>query len=230
MRTVRAWLGIRRPNASHPGRSDLVWNTGLAVSIAITLDLCHNLSVTPDELADAKRNLRVFAAANEMQWVLDQVDEAISLGVAEIRTMRQSIRQGREEYMAVLTDEILIPGRRRRRKRSEEFVSRRPMTDLEQINLLIDALGRVLVDLNQVAKATIESVNDSSILAQPENAPVVNVHVDQGLASTPRLIHSVSFVPEEEDNSPAISSDLIDEETGSRALGILNRIRNEIGL
>ncbi len=58
--------------------------------------------MTGEELEDALRKLREFTAAQGMQWVLDEVDEAIALGVPETRTLRQTTnRQGLTTYVDV---------------------------------------------------------------------------------------------------------------------------------
>lgn len=118
--------------------------------------------------------------------------------------------------------------RRKQSRRSEEFVSRRPMTDLEQVQLLIDALGRVLVDLNKIAGAAVDYVNDTGILRQPENEPIANIHVSQGLANTPRSIQSILFIPEEDDGSPLVNTDLLDRGNDERTIGVLSRLRDRL--
>ena len=55
--------------------------------------------MTGEELQDAIRKLREFAVAQGMQWVLDEVDEAIALGVPETRTLRRTTdREGLITY------------------------------------------------------------------------------------------------------------------------------------
>ena len=108
--------------------------------------------MTGEDLQDAIRKLREFAAAQGMQWVLDEVDEAIALGVPETRTLRQTTnRQGVTTYEDVTAPDALpFPdlGRGRRTGRSAEFIRSRPMTPQEQAQLLVQALNRVLADLD----------------------------------------------------------------------------------
>ena len=102
-----------------------------------------------------------------MQWVLDEVDEAIALGVPETRTLRQTTnRQGLITYEDVTApDELPSPGQSRRRRsgRSADFIRRRPMTIREQAQLLIRALRRVLVDLDMVAIGSLEALNPATL-------------------------------------------------------------------
>lgn len=50
--------------------------------------------MTAEELEETMRKLREFVVGHGMQWVLDEVDEAIALGVPETRTLRQTSQQG----------------------------------------------------------------------------------------------------------------------------------------
>ena len=64
--------------------------------------------MTGEELQDAIRKLREFAIVQGMQWVLDEVDEAIALGVPETRTLRQTTdRQGETTYEDVTPPDTL---------------------------------------------------------------------------------------------------------------------------
>jgi len=64
------------------------------------------------------RKLREFAAAQGMQWVLDEVDEAIAIDVPETRTLRQTTnRQGLTTYEDVTEpDGPPFPGQGRGRR------------------------------------------------------------------------------------------------------------------
>ena len=54
--------------------------------------------MTPEELEETIRKLREFAVAQGMQWVLDEVDEAIALGVPETRTHGDPGAPGSRRY------------------------------------------------------------------------------------------------------------------------------------
>jgi hypothetical protein len=64
--------------------------------------------MTGEELEGAMRKLRGFANAQGMQWVLDELDEAIALGIPETRTLRQTNRQGLITYEDVTDPDELF--------------------------------------------------------------------------------------------------------------------------
>jgi hypothetical protein len=120
-----------------------------------------------EELEDAMRKLLEFVITQGMQWMLDEVDEAIALGVPETRTLRQpTSRQGLTTYEDVTApDASPFPGqgRSRRTGRSTEFIRSRPMTPREQAQLLVQALGRVLADLEAVAVGSLEALDPATL-------------------------------------------------------------------
>jgi hypothetical protein len=64
--------------------------------------------MTGEELQEAIRKLRAFAAAQGMQWVLDEADDAIALGVPETRTLRQTSRLGLVTYEDITAEPFFI--------------------------------------------------------------------------------------------------------------------------
>jgi hypothetical protein len=123
------------------------------------------------ELDDTIRKLRAFAVTHGMQWMLDEVDEAVSLGIPEVRTLRQSTRRGRTTYEDVTLSDSLHRlddagfGTSRAApttKRAEQFVRRRPMTSLEEARLLVEALRNVLVGLDDIAEEALGALNPYS--------------------------------------------------------------------
>lgn len=107
-----------------------------------------------DELAEFYQQLRSIANELGLGWLLDELDEASTIGVAEVRPLRQQTRRGRVTYEELSAAERSGPGR----TRAEEFLTRRSMTQLEQVDALLDAFRRVLVDLDEVAAASVRGV------------------------------------------------------------------------
>jgi hypothetical protein len=184
--------------------------------------------MTEEGLQDTIRKLRAFAGDLGMQWVLDEVDEAIAVGVPEQRTLRQTTRQGRTSYEDITgpLDELLMleNGRSRRTRRSEEFVRSRPMTTLEQANLLLDALRRVIVDLDAVAVGCFDALDPDALSndAGPDLATYARRF------PVPR-IENVSFSPDEGSTAPGISIDLIRKSPrGTRVAQLFAQLRAEI--
>jgi hypothetical protein len=155
-----------------------------------------------EELTNVKQKLRNFASANGMQWVLNEVDEAVSLGVPETRTLRQSSRQGRITYVDITGPDVGLASTRKRRN-TEDFVTRRPMTEAEQVDLLIQALRRVLVDLDEIAKQSIEALNDPA-LRDPLHPPTLTDSESIQMPAPPE-VSGIAFAPDEGSSSPAIN-------------------------
>jgi hypothetical protein len=184
--------------------------------------------MTGEELQDAILKLRAFAVAQGMQWVLDEVDDAIALGVPEARTLRQTIRQGLVTYEDVTAepDEFLLleQPQGRQGRRSEEFIRSRPMTPQEQAHLLLDALSRVLSELDVIAAGTLEALGPATLAdylgsTQKTSAPEVRVPG----------VESISFTPDEGSTAPGISLNLIREsQRHVRVTQLISRIQSEI--
>jgi hypothetical protein len=181
--------------------------------------------MTGEELEDAIRKLREFAVTQGMQWVLDEVDEAIALGVPETRTLRQTTnRQGVTTYEDVTApDSLPFPGlgRGRRTGHSADFIRSRPMTQQEQARLLVQALNRVLAGLDAVAVGSLKALNPETL----------SDHVD-GDSETgfpiPR-VGSISFVPDEGSTAPAVSVDVfLSSQRHAQVAGLLNEIQAEL--
>jgi hypothetical protein len=153
-------------------------------------------------LAEAIHKMRAFAVTNGMQWVLDEVDEAISLGIPEVRELRQSTRQGQTTYEDVTSWTVdasrATSGATPTGRRVEKFVRRRPMTSLEQATLLVEALRNVLVGLDDVAEGALSALNSQGSLAEE-----VSKTADPSSSHMP-MVQSISFAPDEGSSSPAI--------------------------
>jgi len=190
--------------------------------IALTYRVCQDEAMNDEELTATNAKLRAFAASHGMQWILDEVDEAVSLGIPEVRTLRQSSQQGRIIYEDItgvdLTD--IPPGRRP--KRSEEFVSRRPMTELEQVVLLVEALRRVLVDSEKIASESIDTLN------QPVDRFASGSYDQEHPAIDLPPVDGIAFAPDEGSTSPAVELELVRSSHSPRVAEILAQIENEI--
>jgi hypothetical protein len=163
-------------------------------------------TVTEEELQDTIFHLRSFAAEQGMQWVLDEVDDAIALGVPETRTLRQTSRRGQTTYEDVTPgDELFALGQgpSRRSRRSEEFIRSRPMTALEQVNLLLQALRTVLADLDVIATGTLEALDPATL------SDYIDPDSKTGLNLVAPEVETISFVPDEGSIAPGISINFI---------------------
>lgn len=181
-----------------------------------------------DELLEFYEQLRSVASQLGLAWVLGELDEATTVGVAELRPLRQQTRRGRVTYEELPATERGGPGR----SRAEEFVSRRSMTPAEQVDALLDALMRVLVDLDDVAAASVEQLNnlpsamtqtddESPFAASKPLAPAVS---SQERGPTP--ISEIDFAPDQGSLAPPISSELVRHDPDRR--GEVARILREL--
>ncbi len=108
-----------------------------------------------DRLAEYDK-LRQLASRLGMQWVLDELDDAVSLGVIEVKQLRQVTRRGQMVY-----EEVPAAVGATGRKRAEEFLERRSLTPEERVRALIGALRRVVLELDDVATSAVEQVNEA---------------------------------------------------------------------
>jgi hypothetical protein len=184
--------------------------------------------MTREELHDAIRKLRAFTAAQGMQWVLDEVDDAISLGVPETRTLRQTNRQGFVTYEDITAEPddyfLLEQPQGRRGRRSEEFIRSRPMTPQEQAHLLLDALSRVLTELDAIAAGALEALDPATLavyLDPEEKTRISRIRV-------PR-VESISFTPDEGSTTPGINFNFMrDSQSRVRVTELISQIQSEI--
>jgi hypothetical protein len=183
--------------------------------------------MTEQELQDAIGKLRAFAIEQGMQWVLDQVDEAIALGVPEERRLRQTNRRGQTTYEDVtppIPIELEDPWEDRKARHSEEFIHSRPMTAREQAELLVDALRKVLIELDDIASGSLEALDPTSFPGYVDGSDELKSRA----FPVPR-VGTISFAPDEGSTAPAVSIEVI---RGSRraagAAELLGAIEAEI--
>jgi hypothetical protein len=164
--------------------------------------------MTGEELEGAMLKLREFAIAQGMPWVLDEIDEAIALGVPETRRLRQTTdRQGQTRFEDVTDPDLLqLPDEEqgRRTRRSEEFTRTRPMTVREQTELLIQALSKVLLELDAIADGSLDALDPASLYdyVDPTAKPGFPVSSMPGVGT-------ISFAPDEGSTAPAVSTEVI---------------------
>lgn len=175
----------------------------------------------PEELAELNRRLRQFAVANGMSWVVDELEDAIAVGVFEARELRQSTRGGQTTYEDV-------PEMSRGRKRAEEFVGRRSLTPEEEIRLMLAGLRRVLVDLDQVATTSVLQLNE---LASVTQSPA-DVDLTDSADFTSRrhpVVTEIDYVPDVGSSAGEVSTEGLRHTRRSNAAAeILRRIEAEI--
>ncbi|WP_093156407.1 hypothetical protein [Saccharopolyspora antimicrobica] len=161
-----------------------------------------------DELRSAEQALRDVLTGTNLEWVLGEVDAAIAAGVPEekiLRRRRPRQRSDDRSYSDPAEMAALYTVEDRPEFGSIEYgasskngtlvISTRKMTNEERVQLLLDALQRVLVELPEIEVATLK-----------------NLHVDENEPTIVRsAVRGVSFEPDETAQSrPGRSASLSD--------------------
>lgn len=184
--------------------------------------LLLNASMDTTEVAELDRRLRQFAAQHEMTWVVEELDNAIATGVFERRELRQTSRKGETIYDDVPKSQV--GGRRR----AEEFVGRRPMTPEEQAVLMLNGLRRVLADLDEIAIASVEQLNDLASVTQSSSDIDGTEHGQTATRPLP-TVTEIDFAPDEGDPAPGVSTEgLRYSESRIHVAAVLRRAETEV--
>lgn len=171
---------------------------------------CRLRFMNTEQLIDTRLKLRRFANQHGMEWVLAEVDEAVSLGVVEVKALRQATHKGRTVYEEAPPGVAPIRGR----KRAEEFLSRRPMTELEQVEAIVAAIRRVLVDLDDVARTSVDQLRN---LDGPGDEAVP-------------LISEIDFEPDEGSSTPPVTTEAMRHQPREATTELLDELEREIHL
>ena len=102
----------------------------------------------------------------------------------------------------------------RGRKRAEEFLSRRPMTELEQVEAIVAAIRRVLVDLDDVARTSVDQLRN---LDGPGDEAVP-------------LISEIDFEPDEGSSTPPVTTEAMRHQPREATTELLDELEREIHL
>jgi hypothetical protein len=174
-----------------------------------------------EELEELDRRLRLFANDNGMAWVVDELDEAIEVGVFERRELRQASRQGRTTY------EVVPDVARAGRKRPEEFVSRRALTPEEQVRMMLGGLRRVLSELDLVATTSVLQLNDLDSITQSPADTDLTEPIAAPRAAPP--VTEIDFAPDEGSTADDVSTEGLRHSDRSNATAeVLRRIELEV--
>lgn len=126
------------------------------------------------ELLQVDNQLRGLLEGTELEWVLDEVDEAIAEGVPEEGILRRRSTKGRpareqdlwaaaaEDYTILTSLQIDSGELEASRKSGTLVITTRPMTVQERVMLLLDAIRRVVVELPAVEAETLDRLQSDS--------------------------------------------------------------------
>jgi hypothetical protein len=132
------------------------------------------------EMREVEDLLRNLIRSAELDWLLDELDEAIATGVAEEKLLQRRRGASTEEYEALAVADVGTDIFHRSLKRGASVVvTTRPMNARERTELHLDALRRLFLELPEIEAETLKIV---SAEGDPHRAPV----------------RSVRFVPDEE--------------------------------
>ncbi|MFI9270202.1 hypothetical protein ACIGXM_05745 [Kitasatospora sp. NPDC052896] len=141
------------------------------------------------ELRQTEQALREVLSGSALEWVLNEVDAAIAEGVAEEKVLRRRNRSGQQRraaegslYEALERSLVSAEEYEASRKRGSLVITTRAMTVLERVELLLQALRRVLVEVPLIEEETLKS-----LMAAPADE-----------AGQRAAAEGVSFEPEED--------------------------------
>ncbi len=178
------------------------------------------------ELRRVEQEIRDTLAGTDLEWVLDEVDAAIAAGVPEEKILRRRQNRGNDDRQSPAAEAARYETVERRmlspeafeasRKRGTLVIATRPMVDLERVQLLLDALRRVLVELPEIALDTLKTLRSSA-------------EADAGFRNE---VHDVSFEPEEDGRHrrerPAVLGDRVSRERRERIRDLLANSLSEV--
>jgi hypothetical protein len=126
----------------------------------------------PYELRSVEQRLRRALQGSTLSWVLDDVDAAIAAGVPEEKILRRRQQRRDDDFAAAgpaaaaaryeVVDRSALGHveYEASRKRGTLVIATRAMTDEERVQLLLDAVRRVLVELPEMELAVLKTLMD----------------------------------------------------------------------
>jgi len=155
--------------------------------------------VNPDELIRLEGSLREILDGSSLEWLLDEVDSAIAVGVSEEKLLQRRARGSGEEWNVTdeldgqaLVQELRAPtGDSRRSRHGAAYesakrkgtlvISTRAMSVEERVGVLIEALRRVLVEVPVIEAETLKTlVTVEEEVGEREGASTVIFAPEQG--------------------------------------------------
>lgn len=179
------------------------------------------------ELRRVDRELRGLLAGTDLQWVLDEVDEAIADGVSEERILHHRRGKGRrggerrEEDLRVAASEDYTVARAEggeleaSRRGGALVITTRPMTLRERVLLLLEAVRRVVIELPEIEEETLMVLRRTP--------------ADEELRAP---VETVAFEPEEEQrrrsDRPTMLTERMSQFIRGRASMLFAQVREEV--
>lgn len=124
------------------------------------------------ELQNIEQQIRDTLSGTEIEWILDEVDLAVSAGVPEERILRRRTHRNRgdqipttpdalaSEYTLLMSSEIASSDYEASRKRGTLVITTRPMTKQERLQILLDSIRRVFIELPEIELKTLETLRE----------------------------------------------------------------------
>ncbi|MFD5732332.1 hypothetical protein ACFWIY_05835 [Streptomyces sioyaensis] len=166
------------------------------------------------EMREVENLLRDLIRSAGLDWLIDELDEAIATGIAEEKLLQRRRGASTEEYEALTVAEVGTDTFHRSLKRGASVVvTTRPMNARERTELHLDALRRLFLELPEIESAALKIMRAED---DPHRAPV----------------RSVRFVPDEEltgrrDQTHEVASRL-PEDTRAHLQNLFREAREEI--
>lgn len=128
--------------------------------------------MTEDELQAAENAIRELLTNSPLQWIVDEVDEAISAGVPEERLLRRRtrgaagthglghgavVRETGVPYETVSIHSLETGQRESWRRTGSLVITTRPMTAAERVQLFYSALRRALLEVPEIEQTALRT-------------------------------------------------------------------------
>ncbi|MEU9792352.1 hypothetical protein AB0E27_17310 [Streptomyces sparsogenes] len=184
--------------------------------------------MNPFELRRLEQQLREALQDTTLSWVLDDVDAAIAAGVPEEKILRRRQQRRGDDppvtspaaaaarYEVVDRSMLGLGEYESSRKKGTLVIATRAMTDEERVQLLLDAVKRVLIDLPDME---LEVLN--TLRSEPE-----------GDAGSRSMVEGVVFEPDESTRSrrsrTEFRGDRLPTEQRTRVSQLLTEVTREV--
>ncbi|MER7211997.1 hypothetical protein ABT340_33495 [Streptosporangium sp. NPDC000239] len=137
-----------------------------------------------EELLRTEQVLRDVLTESQLEWVLDEVDSTIAAGVPEEKVLqRRSVRGNNTDDYGLAAEALVTEVRQNAgsaeyealRKRGSLVITTRSMTVRERVQLLHDALRRVLIELPEIEEEAMKVLHSAPVEDLGERSGVTSV-------------------------------------------------------
>ncbi|MGW0060577.1 hypothetical protein ACWDTT_11700 [Streptosporangium sandarakinum] len=163
-----------------------------------------------DDLARVELGLRDALTGTSLEWVLDEVDAAIAAGVSEERVLRRRNQRGNTADDYDLAAEVAEAARyetvyrttagsvehETSSKGGSLVITTLPMTIRQRVELLIEALRRVLIELPEIEEEAIKMLHTAPSGERGRRSEVTSVRFAPSQEAGRRTEREIELSPQ----------------------------------